>query len=301
MRLRQIEAFRATMNAGSITGAAHTLSVSQPSVSRLIADLEADVDFRLFDRKSGRLQPTEEALRFYQEVEKTFAGLDHLRNVAERIRQEQVGLLNVFASPALATSLLSGVIKKFHIAYPNTKVRLDVRVPMEIFQKLQCGAGDVAVCNHAAALSGVVQEPLIDVAFVCALPDGHRLCEQKEIAPEDLKGETIIGLAEEGPLEWSRIFKLFETHNVDFDNWISTQHSGAAYAMVSEGMGIGILEPFSAYRWLHGGVTVRPLRPKATFSYSLCFSANKVRSSVVQDFASMVRQQLIDVPPVHQD
>ena len=62
------------MNTGTITGAANMMAVTQPSVSRLIADLEIGLGFRLFERKGSRLQPTEEALRFYQEVERTFAG-----------------------------------------------------------------------------------------------------------------------------------------------------------------------------------------------------------------------------------
>ena len=48
MNLRQLEAFRATIRAGSITGAANMMHISQPSVSRLIADLEHSVGFALF-------------------------------------------------------------------------------------------------------------------------------------------------------------------------------------------------------------------------------------------------------------
>ena len=129
------------MNTGTITGAANMMAVTQPSVSRLIADLEIGLGFRLFERKGSRLQPTEEALRFYQEVERTFAGIDQLEAVAERIRQEQMGLLNVFSTPALATSLMPKVLKNFHKLYPDTKVRLEVRMPMDIFTQLQSGAG----------------------------------------------------------------------------------------------------------------------------------------------------------------
>ncbi|PLW75389.1 LysR substrate-binding domain-containing protein [Cohaesibacter celericrescens] len=296
MRLRQIEAFRATMNTGTITGAAHMMSVTQPSVSRLIADLEENLGFRLFDRKSSRLQPTEEASRFYQEVERTFAGIDQLEHVAERIRQEQMGLLNVFSTPALSASLLPSIVKKFHETHPKTEVRLDVRVPMEIFRQLQANTGDVAISNHAAELPGVVQEPLINAVFICALPEGHRLAAKEVITPQDLEGETIIGLSSEGPLNWNKIFKTFEDKGVMYHKWLTTQHAETGYAMVAEGIGIGILEPFSARRWSKIGVVIRPLRPKFDFAFSICFSANKARSSIAQDFAQIVREQLKNDP-----
>ncbi|WP_319484828.1 LysR substrate-binding domain-containing protein [uncultured Cohaesibacter sp.] len=301
MRLRQIEAFRATMNTGTITGAANMMAVTQPSVSRLIADLELNLGFRLFERKGSRLHPTEEALRFYQEVERTFAGIDQLEAVAERILQEQMGLLSVLSTPALATSLMPKVFKRFHELYPETKVRLEVRMPMEIFRHLQSNAGDVAVSNHAAELPGVIQEPLIDAAFVCVIPEGHRLAKKDVITHGDLDGETLIGLSSEGVLNWNKIFKKFRETGIENYNWLSTQHSGSGYALVAENLAIGILEPFSARQWDGRGVVVRPLRPKITFSFSLCFSANKAKSSVAQDFAKLVRQQLVDEPPLHQD
>ena len=86
MNLRQLEAFRATMVAGSITGAAGILNISQPSVSRLIADLELSVGFALFRRVGRGLVATVEARRFFEAVEGMFMGVDRLRELADTIR-----------------------------------------------------------------------------------------------------------------------------------------------------------------------------------------------------------------------
>ncbi|TIU76967.1 MAG: LysR family transcriptional regulator, partial [Mesorhizobium sp.] len=72
LSVRQLEAFEATMVAGSVSGAAIALNVSQPSVSRLLQELEIDTGLSLFDRSHGRLVPTEQGLLFYGEVGKTF-------------------------------------------------------------------------------------------------------------------------------------------------------------------------------------------------------------------------------------
>ena len=61
MNHRQVEAFQAVMETGSVTKAGKVLYISQPAVSRLISDLESNVGFKLFFRRKGRLEPTVKA------------------------------------------------------------------------------------------------------------------------------------------------------------------------------------------------------------------------------------------------
>src|SRR5665213_3364032 len=69
---RQIEAFRAVIESGSMSAAARTLGISQPNISRFIAQLEASTGLKLFDRGAGKISPTEDAITFYHEVERSF-------------------------------------------------------------------------------------------------------------------------------------------------------------------------------------------------------------------------------------
>ena len=67
-KLRQMEVFRAVMLTGSMNGAAKLLFVSQPAVSRLIAHAEQSLGLQLFARDKGKLTPTPEAQRLFEEV-----------------------------------------------------------------------------------------------------------------------------------------------------------------------------------------------------------------------------------------
>lgn len=300
MRLRQVEAFRATMMTGTITGAADVLSVTQPSVSRLIADLETDLGFHLFERRRGRLHPTAEGLRFYQEVDRAFTGLDRLEHVAERIRAERTGHLTVHTAPALSASLLPQVLKRFERQYPDVKVTLEVRSPIAIFEALQADETDVALTNRGAELPGVLQEPLIDAVFICALPAGHPLTARDVITPQDLNGETIIGLSPEGPLNWSVIDKTLQDAGIKYHQNFYTQRAHTAYGLVAEGLGVGILEPFSADMWEQAGVVIRPFRPAIRYAFTICFPEHKLGSRMAQDFASLAVTCLKDRPPRYQ-
>ena len=68
LKIRQIEAFKAVVETGSVTAASKRLSLTQPAVSKLIAYLERSVGMKLFERARGRLQATPEAEIFYQHV-----------------------------------------------------------------------------------------------------------------------------------------------------------------------------------------------------------------------------------------
>src|SRR5262252_10321550 len=68
MKLAYLQALRAVMESGTVTGAAARLGRTQPQVSRLIGDLEQDLRLKLFSREKKRLVPTEEGRAFYTQA-----------------------------------------------------------------------------------------------------------------------------------------------------------------------------------------------------------------------------------------
>ena len=71
IRLRHIEALQAVQKAGSITGAAELLNVSQPAVSKLLRHAQDQLGLRLFERVKGKLVPTREAKLLEVEIDRT--------------------------------------------------------------------------------------------------------------------------------------------------------------------------------------------------------------------------------------
>ena len=61
LRFRQLQAFHAIVETGTVTRAAEQLGISQPGISNLLAQLERETRFKLFERSKGRLIPTPEA------------------------------------------------------------------------------------------------------------------------------------------------------------------------------------------------------------------------------------------------
>ncbi len=110
LTFRQIEAFRAAMLTGSITEGAELICLTQPAVSRLIADLESAVNLRLFERRGNRIVATTEGILLYQEVEKSFSGLDRIERAASDIGSNWRGTVRVIAMAGPAIHFLPQLI-----------------------------------------------------------------------------------------------------------------------------------------------------------------------------------------------
>ncbi|RYD41324.1 MAG: LysR family transcriptional regulator, partial [Sphingomonadales bacterium] len=145
MRMRQVEAFRAVMMSGGITAAATMLNISQPSVSRLIADMERAVGFRLFDRRGARVHPTAQAQALYEAVRRSYAGLDLLDQAARRIRAHPVGTVRIAALAAIAMAILPAVIARFRILYPDIKIIVESLGQRAIEERVFLGQADLGV------------------------------------------------------------------------------------------------------------------------------------------------------------
>src|SRR5680860_1373474 len=124
LNLRQIEAFRAVFLTGSMTAAGDIMGISQPAVSRLIRDLEAEIGTRLFDRKGTRISATSDAVMLSREVERSFHGLDRIARAAEEMTRARRGALKIIATPATSIGWLPRIIARFRDERPGTVVSL---------------------------------------------------------------------------------------------------------------------------------------------------------------------------------
>ena len=111
MELRQLEAFAAVMSTGSVTAAGRLLGRSQPAISRLLQELEAEIGYALFSRSGPRVTPTERFL-LYEDVERALAGMRQIRERAGEIARGQAQPLLIAATPALAAGLVPAALQR---------------------------------------------------------------------------------------------------------------------------------------------------------------------------------------------
>lgn len=92
------------MTAGNLTEAARLLHTSQPTVSRELARFEKVLGLTLFERTRGRLHPTVQGLRLFEEVQRSWYGLDRIVSAAESLREFRQGELSIACLPVFSQS-----------------------------------------------------------------------------------------------------------------------------------------------------------------------------------------------------
>ena len=172
MALRHIEAFNSVIRMGTMTGAAVALHTSQPQISRLIGQLEAIVQFKLFERNGSRLKPTLEGLRFHNEVRKTFDGLTTLEAAATNIRAFGTQRLSVAAMPRLAGGPMARAVASFKLAHPRVLVAIhsgDAQAVHRWVHSGFCDAGLAMLYDEEADAQDLQVEVLHRANFVVVL------------------------------------------------------------------------------------------------------------------------------------
>lgn len=269
MRMRQVEAFRAVMMSGGITSAASMLHISQPSVSRLIADMERAVGFRLFDRRGARVHPTAQAQALYEAVRRSYAGLDLLDQAARRIRAHPVGTVRIAALAAIGMSILPAVIGRFRLLYPDIKVTVESLGQSAIEERVFLGQADLGIGIDAQGREGIRSTGLARAEYVCILPADHPLARRGRLTVSELAGEEFIGPMHEADALWNGIDVALEQAGIAVSRRLETQHSQILYAFVEAGLGVSIAEPFSAALFHRLGVAMRPISPTVFLDFSL--------------------------------
>jgi DNA-binding transcriptional LysR family regulator len=285
VNIRQIEIFRAVMLAGSASRAAERLGITQPAVSRAVAELEHSAGFLLFERVRGRLVPTAEARLLVGEVDRSFVGMDRIRAEAARIRDFGSGSLRVATLSAMAASVIPRAIRLFHARNPDIVLTLQIHPTATVRDMVAGGLFDLGLVADEADLSGVEHKAFGAFPAVCVLPPGHRLAARPSIGARDLDGERFLALAPEDRLR-RRLDALLEAEDVHPRIVVETPASSTICALAREGVGIGLANPMAIEGFAGRGLEIRPFTPALAFRSLMIFRPDAQKSRLVKAFVA---------------
>jgi DNA-binding transcriptional LysR family regulator len=296
MNPRQLEAFRAVMETGSVTRAAAAMRISQPAVSKLLAMLARSCGFALFARNGNRLIPTAEALFLSTEVERVFMGTEQIARHVANIRDLRSGRLSIVAFPALATRALPRFLTAFLTDHSQTSISLLARSSQPLIDCVAAQQSDIGIGLLNSDRPGVLFEPVGAFDGVCVLPPGHRLARKRVVHAADLTDETFVSLGTEDRSRF-RVDQAFERLSVRRHMTIEAHQSEAACAFVAAGAGVSVVEPFSVSGFEPGQLVVKPFRPSVKFDMWLLFPAHRPRSKIASAFATSFQRWVQTISP----
>lgn len=297
MNLRQLEAFRAVILSQTVTRAAEMLHISQPAATRLIASLEDDIGFTLFDRIKGRLQPTAEAMTLYQEVQRSLVGVERIARTAQDIRSLKRGSLHIACAPAMGLVFMPRVIAAFMAEHDGVHISLVVHSSSEVIDLVvgqRCDLGIIVLPNTYPSPRS---EQLLATRMLCALPAGHRLCDKSVIVPEDLRGEAFISYPHSiGSRQ--QIDTIFAAHGVERQLRLETQLSQPMCEFVEHGLGVALVDVLSAVNYRGTGIVFKAFEPAIEMDFSMLLPvqgpASKLQTAFLEHTQAFIARYVPD-------
>lgn len=289
MNLKQVEAFRAAMITGKVIEAAKLLYVSQPSVTRLLQELEDELGYTLFKRSKTGIVPTAEALQFYEAVKLSFIGLDSLEKTAKQIGSLQSGKLRIASLVAMSFGFIPHVVRVFQESYPHIQISLTTGQSCDIINSAPLQRYDVGIVIKSKAVASGIVEPFIHAKAVIIVPLDHPLAKKMKIIPQDLQGENFIML-DPGDSSRQKLEALLLREGITVKPVIEALYSASICGFVSQSVGIALVNPFTAHYFQSMGYHIKPFEPAIQFENKLIFPENQPRSLACQAFVKILHQ-----------
>ena len=267
LTLRHIEVIRAVLRAGTLTGAAKQLAVSQPGLTRTLRNAEMRIGLMLFERRSGRLHPTPEALALYPDIEKVYGEIEAIQRATADLRHVRGGRLTIVAKAVGALSQTN----------PRLRIALHTALNYEIVERVRAKSADVGLAWDVLPNPALTITEIVDVRLVCVLRADDPLAKRKVIKPDDLEGRPLISFTGMLPIG-EALDRAFATSGISRRIDIEIGQSFIAIALVKAGAGVAVVDEMLVDS-LRDGVVVKPFAPAS--QVRLCAITRTERLSLV--------------------
>ncbi len=245
--LRQLQFFVAAAEAGSVSGAARALSISQSSVTEAIRSLEDDLGVTLFERQARGLMITHKGSAFLRHARKILSDVSAARTAFQQEAEAATGRLSLGVTSLVAGYVLSDVLARYRRAFPQIELNV-IEDNGDYLQHLLIGGElDVAVLLTSSVKDRLALnvETLLVSPYRLWLPLGHPLAQQESITLEELAGQPLIQLMVDEIEESTR--SLTAALPVKPQITFRTRSVEAVRSLVATGAGLAIL-PSLVYR-----------------------------------------------------
>jgi DNA-binding transcriptional LysR family regulator len=298
MNERQITAFSHVLRLGSVTAAGRAMAISQPAVSRHIADLEAELGFPLFERRGGKLLPLPEAHALGREVERMFYGLDRLKAFAREMRGMSHARISIGGLAMSSFRILPAAIAAFLRAHEGVRVTHNVFSSKRIADMVAGGQADFGIAQLPLGRSDVRRVAGWRCPCVVVLPGGHPLAERTYLTPRDLHDMPMIALAHQ-TVTAGFVTERFAEAGFSPRIVAESQPSYTACGYVAQGLGLAITDPFTPALFAADGLCTVPFEPIIPFDIFLVVHAERPLPRAVQTLIDLVVAEFDSVEGVY--
>ena len=289
MNFKQLEAFVAFMTTGSTIGAAQRLQTSQPAVSRLLSQFEADMGLSLFVRRKGRLYPSSGAEALLPDVQNMMLGAESLHRHVNQLRLggSRHTLIRAQVPGTVAHLLMPEVAESFLDDHPEVALEI-LAGSYEAGKAAVLGReADLALVSPPASNSGLEMMLRFSTEAVCVMPSGHPLQALPVVTPTDLRGVDLVLLGRQSFLR-QQIDQAFRQGRLTPQIRAEVHAVSMACRLAARGIGVSIVNGLLAHLCLDMGVVCRPFRPVIGYDMGIAVRAGQPPHPLVPELARRI-------------
>ena len=259
-----VRSFLAVLDAGSLMGAARALKAQQPTLSRQIAALEAQLGAPLFERTGRGVVPTALALTLADGARRMADGADAMALALAGQQSDTAGTVRITTSAVAATWLLPPLLAELQQAEPQIQVEL---VASNALTNLLRREADIAVRMVRPAQGSLVAKKLGEIDIVPAAHERYLARAGTPREPADLLRHRLIGFDRDDGIRRGFAALGFEVPREAFA--LRTDDQVAYGQLVAAGAGIGFVTRYCIAAW----PGVKPLLPALKLPTLPCWLA----------------------------
>jgi DNA-binding transcriptional LysR family regulator len=235
----QLRAFVAVARAGRFTRAARRLGTTQPSLSRRVQQLEAQVGAKLVVRTPAGVVLTSAGERFLPHAERALASVDSGRTAIEELSGDPRGVVALGSQPTISAYVLPALLARFHERAPQVVLKLREGLADQIEDRLASGELDLALMNLPVRRLDLAAQKLWQEDYLLAVPAGHELASQERVVLGDAASEPLVVVP--GAAATAALFAACEERGTRPNVVVDADNLEAVRRMVERGLGIALL------------------------------------------------------------
>ncbi|MFA8327225.1 pca operon transcription factor PcaQ [Burkholderia ubonensis] len=194
VKFRHLQCFLAVAQLGGVQKAAESLSITQPAVSKTIAELESILGVRLFERSRQGARPTREAQLFMPHANACVLALRQGVGLLAHDGGGAAATLEIGMLPTVAASLAPALMKALAARWPRVVVRLATAANADLLERLKAGAIECAIgrLSEPERMVGLAFEQLYNEPLVAVVRAGHPLMASAAPAAELARYPVVL-------------------------------------------------------------------------------------------------------------
>lgn len=280
--LNTLLVFKALYETGSATHAAKSLGITQSGVSRSLAQLERNIDMRLFMRYKNRLLKTPEADELYDEIKTLMTNLEDMKHTIVALREFGASRIRIASAPALGFTYLPKLIAKLLQHNPRYSIYFDILSSPDVITGVENGQFDLGFITLPFNSARLITHELFSVEAVCLVPIEHPLADQDHITLNNLKNQHLV-IPNQPNLAADAILNLLSEKNIRIKG--KTEANIASICgLIANGVGLSIINPITAYenQAINTGFVIKPFLPTIHYSFGLVHRRNWSDSQLLE-------------------